>query len=253
MYDRGFYADKADGIFGPKTSDAVVRFQIFEDLNPDGIVCDETWEALKKSKTDKSDLENIVYDIRGKHSSPKNYSHKRSPRPWWRINGVTLHQTGCNMPSDPNKWSRLNAHVGITKEGKLILVNDFQDFIWHAQGLSHNTIGIEIEGNYYGVEGRKNTLWKGGGGPDKLNASMFIAIRYLLDILSNEFNKNNVEWKYIFAHRQSSNMRTSDPGELIWKTVAKLWAKKLKLGKDWYGGRFYTKGDGLSIPEEWME
>lgn len=42
----GVNALDADGIFGPKTREAVIRFQLKHQLYPDGIVGKMTWEAL---------------------------------------------------------------------------------------------------------------------------------------------------------------------------------------------------------------
>ena len=37
---------KQDGVFGPGTEKAVIRFQLAYDLTPDGIVGGSTWERL---------------------------------------------------------------------------------------------------------------------------------------------------------------------------------------------------------------
>lgn len=42
----GLYGGEIDGIFGPLTEEAVVRFQIANGLNPDGIAGPETWKRL---------------------------------------------------------------------------------------------------------------------------------------------------------------------------------------------------------------
>ncbi len=45
----GFFSGKADGIFGPLTEDAVIRFQQENGLTPDGIAGPKTEEALHLS------------------------------------------------------------------------------------------------------------------------------------------------------------------------------------------------------------
>lgn len=42
----GFNTGNADGVFGPRTENGVIRFQRSEGLNPDGIAGPKTWEAL---------------------------------------------------------------------------------------------------------------------------------------------------------------------------------------------------------------
>ncbi|MBD2068243.1 peptidoglycan-binding protein [Leptolyngbya sp. FACHB-671] len=48
----GFPVKKVDGIFGPETCAAVVQFQNFRGLNPDGILGPKTSQALWTSRTD---------------------------------------------------------------------------------------------------------------------------------------------------------------------------------------------------------
>ena len=130
----------------------------------------------------------------------------------------------------------------------LIIVNDPTDWIWHAQGLSRNTIGIEIEGNYCGIEGDLQTLWKGGGGPHHLNPQMIQAIGKAFEWLTNQFEQNDKLWKGVYAHRQSKNTRIADPGEEIWKTVALPWMTVLGA---YDGGPECKFGTGRPIPTEW--
>ena len=133
----GFDIGDNDGIFNQKTEEIVIAIQRKYGLFQDGICGPKTWEimltvlnSLEKNKIVNSfSINDGVYDIRKEHSHPKLYKCKRD---WTAIDGVTLHQTGCNMPSNPLGWSKLNAHIGVTQEGKVIIVNDPTDFIWHV-------------------------------------------------------------------------------------------------------------------------
>ena len=244
QFDTGYN----DGIYGPLSELGVKRFQTFAGILVDGVVGPITWAAVLKATDDLRDDgivdEGIIIDRRGMHKKPRLWGRFRGPG---EVLGITLHQTGCEMPSKPSGWDRLNAHIGITQEGKAILVNDFESMIWHAQKLSHRTIGIEIEGNYYGAIGREWSLWEPGGGPHHLNDEMLIALEALYVYLRKWFTKHS-EWKHIHAHRQSYKDRTSDPGEEIWKAVGLPWIKRSRASDG--GERFYL-GKGYPIPHQW--
>lgn len=46
LYFLGYYNELKDGVFGPKTAQAVQTFQEFTGLKPNGLVDDETWLAM---------------------------------------------------------------------------------------------------------------------------------------------------------------------------------------------------------------
>jgi len=238
-----------DGIFGKDTQEAVFQVQKKLGILQDGICGPVTWRSLLEYIDNSSGetLDRYFVDLRGAHPPPKNYGRKRKLK---EITGVTLHQTGCEMPSNPRGWSRLNAHIGITQEGKLILVNKFTDMIWHAQGLSKTTIGIEFEGNFHGVRGRTNTLWRGGGGPHYFNIAMHMAANKLFDYLARWFAERKLHWNFIHAHRQSSATRRGDPGSEIWKGVAMAWADRLGM-TEMDGGEGWHLKEGRGVPGVW--
>jgi hypothetical protein len=152
------------------------------------------------------------------------------------------------MPADPEKWGRVNAHIGLTKEGRVILINEPEDFIWHAQGLSKTTIGIEIEGNYPGIIGKENTLWKPGGGPDILTDETWEGAAFIYGYLKEWFDTRGIKWQHIFAHRQSYKNRTADPGQEIWQKIAMPW---MVMSGATDGGELFKIGTGKPIPSQW--
>lgn len=245
-----------DGIFGKNTERALIGFQVFAGLKQDGIYGPVTKafliDLIDKSYRSVGDPvchRDRVVDITKLHERPRGYSRRRK---WKEITGVTLHQTGCEMPKNPMGWRKVNAHIGVTQEGKVIILNDPRDFIWHAQGLSKNTIGIEIEGNYPGIMNRPGTLWKGGGGPHSLNDQMMEGLLQLYAWLWDAFDQNKQPWTRVHAHRQSSDTRRADPGEEIWKKVGIPWGRS--LGEDikvWDGGIGFRFKKGWAIPMEW--
>lgn len=60
---------KADGIFGIKTERAVKEFQVKNNLNPDGIVGEETWRALETILT--TDIKEKNLNLFVEHHMPK--------------------------------------------------------------------------------------------------------------------------------------------------------------------------------------
>jgi hypothetical protein len=238
----GFDTGPNDGIFGPDTKRAVEEIQRKLVLPIDGICGPATWARLISHFGHAPD--SVFFDIRDTHPPPKLFGYMRK---WKDIDGVTIHQTGCKMPTNANGWRRLNAHFGITSEGKIVIVNDALMMIWHAQGLSRNTIGIEISGNYEGICGNPNTLWKGGGPACYLDKKMSVAIGSVLRYIKIDLDRENQKFLRVHAHRQSANSRIADPGSEIWRH-ARNWIKYID-GTD--GGPDYQMGSGRPIPREW--
>lgn len=246
----------ADGWFGDSTHWAVRAFQAKAGLLIDGVVGPKTWEALEKEAISTAGTapggrklvpEGFV-DRRGLHDHPALYSAHRTPRAWSGIKGVTLHQTGCLLSDRPTRWDSVGAHIGVTRSGVIVLMNELTDFIWHGQGLSHHTIGIEISGNFHGLECRDWTVWKGGGGPHTLTDAQCKALNQrLLPWLRDQFDENGQRFEVVRAHRQSSGSRQSDPGEEIWRTVGLTWIDKLGIEQD----PGWRTGSGRPIPEDW--
>lgn len=245
----GFDAGPVDGVFGPSTRRLIEDIQQIEGLSQDGIVGPRTWRRLlariEESRSMFKVGGNGLHDITGFHDPPKNFGWLRS---WDQIKGVTLHQTGCEMPKRPMGWGRVNAHYGITQEGLAILINGPLDMIWHAQGLSKSTIGVEIEGNYCGIESNPHTLWEPGGGPHNVNDLMLDAAEVVFDDILRQFTDAGQRWDLVYGHRQSSKNRRADPGQEIWRKIGEPWSRRLALS------RYLPKksfGKGRPIPKAW--
>lgn len=245
----GFDAGPNDGVFGPSVRRLVMDIQHIEGLRQDGIVGPQTWRRIMNRIEESRSLFKVngngIHDITGMHDPPRNFAYLRG---WEMIKGVTLHQTGCNMPQRPMGWARVNAHYGITQEGLPILINDPLDMIWHAQQLSKTTIGIEIEGNYCGLDGNLATLWEPGGGPANFNEQMLQAAEVIFDDILALFTDAGVRWLYVYGHRQSSGNRRADPGEEIWRKIGVPWQKALNTTTH---GPKKTFGKGRPLPLAW--
>lgn len=240
----GFDYGPNDGVFGSATEQVVKDLQTHLKLPVNGVCDDVTWAAIiahldKEIPPSFRLFQTVGFLDNTKHDHPKLYAR---PRVWADISGITLHQTGCRMPEDPMKWKNLNAHIGATSKGVTVLCNPLTDMIWHAQGLSQRTVGIEIAGNFYGVEGNEATLWKGGGDAAVLNDDQIDAVNRGIEWILAQFKAHGAVCKGIFAHRQSSKTRHGDPGSAIWEKIAIPWMNK--LGIHTLGSLSYKSGDG---------
>lgn len=188
-------------------------------------------------------MSGMLIDLRDDPTPPDRlyFGVKRKPSD---ITGVMLHRTACVLGEKPERWKRINAHIGVTLQGKVILMHDFLSVIWHGNKPSPELIGIEFDGNPEGFPGR---YWKPGGGPHDITAAQQAsANEILLPLLQRWFDENGVTWKWTIAHRQSSGDREYDPGWQCWQLIA----------LPWMAATGSTDGDlvwgtGAKVPKDW--
>jgi len=230
-----------DGIFGPITHVRVKRLQSLAGLTVDGIVGPRTWGSI--------DAPRIIDLSEGHHKPPALASDKHPYRTWNVIHGVTVHQTGCRLSPHHDRWGRVNAHILMPRSGGLVLLNDPTMVIWHAHGLSMNTIGVEFEGNFEGIQYLLKTLWghEDGAVPDYLTKEQMASIPLLIKHLTEEFDAHDQPLSMVQAHRQSSESRPHDPGSQIWQSFALPLRKEIGVKH----GLITTWGSGQTIPKGW--
>ena len=191
-----------------------------------------------------------VEDETGKH--PGLQWRPRSVRPWTQITGITLHQTAVLLGEEARRWHTLNAHMGITRAGRALLVCPLERVVWHANGLNATDVGIEIDGYFEGVEGLRNTLWNPPSDPARRaltpTQEQIDAVRRAIGWICGIVQARGGKVQFIHAHRQSSRDRQSDPGSFLWREAG-LWAQREFGLTD--GGRDFAVGTGLKIPEAW--
>lgn len=175
-------------------------------------------------------------------------------RPWTQITGVTLHQTACLLGEQPQRWATVVAHMGVTRGGQVMWMHDFEKIVWHGNGFNASTIGIEMDGEYAGIEGNDRTFWRPRDEPDRkpqtpTDELVNAAIATVMWICE-EVKRHGGRIAHLYAHRQSSNQRDADPGSVLWQRVAMALLEKRELELD-DGGPGYTVGNGLPIPVEW--
>jgi hypothetical protein len=180
-------------------------------------------------------------DVTGLHPG----TLRRGPRPWTQIKAIVLHQTAILLGPKPERWYTLAAHIGIPQDGRVILVNPPTQVIWHANSFNKSSVGIEISGNFEGVEGDPTTLWQPGGGPHRMNDAQMESARATVKWLVETIAANGGNIRFIYAHRQASTDRRGDPGSRVWQRVG-LWAQETLGLSD--GGDDFAQG-GYAIPK----
>jgi len=174
-------------------------------------------------------------------------------RPWEKTTGVCLHQTACVLGERVERWDTVGAHLGITRSGKILWLHSLDTVVAAANGWNAQTISIEVDGLFAGVEGDPKTVWDDPTTPirevemvptTEQLAALADAIRWI----GSEIAHHGGRLHALVAHRQSSSDRKNDPGSAIWKGVAIPLMAELGLTD---GGPGFRLGDGSPIPEAW--
>jgi len=235
-----------DGLTGPKTRAALFAFMQEHGIDADLHAIAEQRRAPVPPPVGYHDFSDVC--------TLKEWRKKE--RPWSSIKGVTLHQTGCPMSESPSRWYSLKAHYGVTYSGKIYRIHPQTSFGWHAQGLSHGEIGIEIAGLFLGVEGDPSTrpgapkAW----GTHSVTPAQVEATKALIRYLRLLVASHGGALTEIHAHRQAAPKddpkagRKPDPGSKVWQEVALPLMAELGLSD---GGPGWTTGKGEPIPLEW--
>lgn len=184
-----------------------------------------------------------------KHSLARNVHGRRT---WPEITQIVLHQTGVWMSDSPLRFRRLRAHIGVLRDGvarpdnseppRIVLVHELLAYLWHANSLNRQSVGIEINGRYAGLIGRSSGKTEPEP-PERQIRTARTSIRFVCDLVG----AHGGIVRNIAPHRISNLNRRGDPGEAIWKNVGKWAQDKLGLSD---GGPFTVAG-GRPIPHEW--
>lgn len=187
-----------------------------------------------------------VVDRRHTHPLLKGRPTPRRPP---RVTGIVLHQTATKLGDRPARYDNVACHLAVTPNGTIVYVNDVLAHVWHAHGGNSFTIGIEIDGRFEGVEGNIRTLWGHTKGvtPTPFRSVQVEAARRAVQLAVEYARAAGCEVTKLYAHRQFSNQRVSDPGSAIWSRVG-VWARE-ELGL--VTPLSYTKDTGKPIPVEW--
>jgi len=159
------------------------------------------------------------------------------------ISGIVLHQCACKIET-AQRWKKVNAHYGISSDGVVYRLSELTDYITHAQGLSLRTVGIEVSGNWYGIEGDPKTLWTPGGAAARMTVAIEDSIRRAIKDVFVRLGRTVP----IYAHRQSSDRRLWCPGEAIYRI-----GHVVNISNGFEEAHTLVVGAGKPIPAEWME
>jgi hypothetical protein len=249
----------ADGDYGTETATAMSLFlrehgRDVTDDDPD-LITDRELDlvyALLAAKQQGGATHPVADDMFHDIRSSASQKHVFGRRPWMTIKGITLHQTACLLGEKAARWGTVGAHVGVTREGRVIWMHDFDQLVVHANGFNKSTIGIEMDGMYAGVEGEDRTFWRRANEPDRQpqtpTPALVEAAKAAVRWIRNEVARNGGRIELLLAHRQASRDRQSDPGSALWQKVAMPLHDELGLSD---GGAGYRIGDGYAIPEPW--
>lgn len=183
---------------------------------------------------------------------------RRNPRV---IDSVVIHQTGIEFGITERQVDRAggDSDLALARRAKNIPAHavSFDGFYvknyplsyygYHAGHLNRKSLGLEIDGLYPGVANDPNTVW-GNKTPTMFTKERMDAARAALRYLVEDGKTAGMDIKYIYAHRQSSSTRRSDPGEEIWRKVVLEYAVPV-LGLTTRPD--FTVGTGRAIPKEW--
>lgn len=164
-----------------------------------------------------------------------------------KIIAVVLHQTAYAVGNtiDQNPYLNIGANYVILPNGTIVRLYPYEHMVWASNGLSPLSIGIEFAGNYanenyhwWQSQKCRNVKYRNHPSPAQINAG-----RCLLRQLKRDLPSLNA----VYAHRQSSDSRTNDPGPDIWYNVGD-WAQQ-NLGLK---GHDVKIDSGKPIPPAWQ-
>lgn len=221
----------ADGVYGDETDAAA---ELFADQNAiikaPGISGDELIaRVLAAGRVAAPGLPLGFIDARDLHPG----ASRLRRRGWGRINSITLHQTatcyvlpGATMGqvhTAVRRVAKIGVHAVVLRTGHAVLSNDVIWEVPQAQWFNTKGIGIELDGWFEGIEGRPETLWQPEGHtrrPMAEEPAQTAAALALIDYFVELVGANGGQIKYLNAHRQTSATRVSDPGGMLWRTIA---------------------------------
>lgn len=214
------------------------------------------------------------YDLRAQQSHAARKTRVRNGRTVRRkpetITGIVLHQTAVNFGVSERQVKAAGGdedfalarrgpgvacHAIAFRRGFFVATHPLEHYVHHGNGLNATTLGLEVDGRYSGLADDPATLpredirttW-GGTEPTALTEETLVAARAALRWLVETGRAEGMPIEVIYAHRQSSATRRSDPGELLWRELVLGFAvPELGLRTE----PALVVGSGRPVPRAW--
>jgi len=185
----------------------------------------------------------------------KGVEHGRNPIS--QIDTICLHQMAVKDSDSVSweRWRKLAIHWVVTcgDNAAAYLLHDMDVKVWHGHGWNKRSVGFEFEGYFSGIGTNERYFWKPKSRPGRkpmvptpqqLQAGCD-AVKATVETIQ----QMGGAIKFIGAHRQSYGLKSSDPGELIWKGVALPMMEEFNLEQA--PTLSNKKHPGKPIPEAW--
>jgi hypothetical protein len=264
----------ADGVCGSETWEALHQYAktelgSWEPEVPESVLIalESDPEPVPVPPDPGGDLDGaVILDLRDEQSDPSpkskvvnGHTVVRNPK---SIRGIVLHQTACTYGVSQQQINaaggdkelalhrrslNVACHVMAFRDGVTVINNEFERYIYSANGQNAESVSVETEGNYPGLTDEpEKTTWNPP--PNVVTDEVVLAARASMHYLVQEARKLGAPLEFVWAHRQSSASRRADPGQELWERVVLQYAVPV-LGLKTECGR--TWGDGRPIPIEW--
>ena len=179
----------------------------------------------------------------------------RDPR---TVDGIVLHQTACVFGKKKTQPTRHHRALGVAchalafNDGTAVLANPLPWLVWHGNGYNDRSLGLEVEGNFPGLIGDPRTLAMSDKPETPVTPLLISTACDALKWLVEEGRALGMPLRYLWAHRQSSGTRRSDPGEGLWRPISAFAVAELGLVLE-LGASIDSKnsGHGRPIPAAW--
>lgn len=183
------------------------------------------------------------YDLRNERIAIAPKVRVRRGGPVWRdperVDSIVLHQTAAVFGVSPAQIRRsagdrdlalarralgVACHAMAFRPGFFVAATPLRWHVNHGNGFNPRSLGLEVDGLFSGLLDDPTTIPRredvattmGHREPSIITAqiadAMAAAIRWLVEAGRAE----GMPIKYLFAHRQSSATRRSDPGQGLW-------------------------------------
>ncbi len=220
-----------------------------------------------------------IYDLRSSRIAKAPKVRVRGGGPVWRdpkgIDSIVLHQTAveygvsraqvraANGDEDlalANRALNVACHAIAFRRGFFVAATPLRWHVNHGNGFNTRSLGLEVDGLFAGLLDDPTTTPRredidttmGRKTPTLLTDALADAMEAALRWLVMTGRSEGMPIRYLFAHRQSSATRRSDPGQALWTLAIPIAAS---LGLETLPDLTLPMSDGrrrgYPIPRQW--